>query len=322
MNIIFNYNLINSYLTNKGYEIMVTRKIKKVFKSKSVIEGAGVHLKRALGYNEVPLFDPFLLLDDFRSNKKEDYIKGFPWHPHRGIETITYVLEGNVEHKDSMGNGGNIQSGDVQWMTAGSGIIHQEMPKGNKDNLMYGFQLWLNLPASNKMMDPRYQEIKNQEIPEIILKNNTRIKLICGSYNNLKGPVKDIISDPEYLDITIPPNTEFIHSIKKGNTAFAYVIDGLGYFCKEREPFSYEEEGVNYFDISRNPYASNGTLILYDDGDQIIVETENKPARFLLISGKPIKEPIAWYGPIVMNTQKELETAFLEYQNNTFIKHK
>ncbi len=301
---------------------MKTRKIKKIIKSKSVIEGAGVNLKRAIGYNEVPQFDPFLLLDDFRSNDPEDYIKGFPWHPHRGIETITYVLEGYVEHKDSMGNGGIISKGDVQWMTAGSGIIHQEMPKGNKNNEMFGFQVWLNLPSSHKMMNPRYREIKKTDIPEIILKNGTNIKLICGNYNKEKGPVKDIIADPEYFDITVPPKTEFIYPTKKGYNVFAYIIDGQGYFCKEKKTFSYEVEGLNYFDISQDPFASNRILILFEDGDQIIVETEDNPVRFLLLSGKPINEPIAWYGPIVMNTQEELEIAFNEYRNNTFIKYK
>ena len=299
---------------------METRKIKKVFKSQPVLEGAGVYLKRAMGNKEVPQFDPFLLLDDFRSDHPADYIKGFPWHPHRGIETITYVLKGTVEHKDSMGNSGIISSGDVQWMTAGSGIIHQEMPKGNKNGAMYGFQLWANLPASHKMMDPRYREIKHPDIPEVVLDNGTKIKLICGSYKNTTGPVKDVVVDPEYLDITVPPGSEFIHSTKRGYTVFAYVIEGQGFFCKERKPFSYEEEGANYFDIDREPYASNGTLVLFDDGDQVAVQTEDQSIRFLLISGKPIGEPIAWYGPIVMNTQEELEIAFQEYQNKTFVK--
>jgi len=207
-------------------------------------------------------------------------------------------------------------------MTAGSGIIHQEMPNGNKNNEMYGFQVWLNLPSSHKMMNPRYQEIKNADIPEITLKNGIKIKLICGNYNNVKGPVKNIIADPEYLDIIVPPKSEFIYISKKSHTVFAYIIDGQGYFCKERKPFSYEVEGLNYFDISHDPFLSNGNLVLFDNGEQIVVETENKPIRFLLLSGKPINEPIAWYGPIVMNTQKELEIAFNEYRNNTFIKYK
>jgi redox-sensitive bicupin YhaK (pirin superfamily) len=301
---------------------METRKIRKVFKSQPVLEGAGVHLKRAMGNKEVPQFDPFLLLDDFRSDHPNDYLKGFPWHPHRGIETITYVLKGTVEHKDSMGNSGIISSGDVQWMTAGSGIIHQEMPKPGLGGAMYGFQLWANLPTSHKMMDPRYQEVKQADIPEVVLDTGTKIKLVCGSYKKTKGPVRDIVVDPEYLDITVLAHSEFVHATKRGYTVFVYIIDGQGFLCRERTPFSYEADGENYFDIMREPYASNGTLVLFDDGDEISVQTEDQAVRFLLISGKPIGEPIAWYGPIVMNTQKELEIAFREYENNTFIKKK
>ncbi|OOP57048.1 MAG: hypothetical protein AYP45_05650 [Candidatus Brocadia carolinensis] len=299
-----------------------TRKIRKVLKSKPTIEGAGVHLKRALGYSQVPMFDPFLLLDDFRSNNPEHYIKGFPWHPHRGIETITYVLQGDVEHGDSMGNKGVISSGDIQWMTAGSGIIHQEMPKGDPKGAMSGFQLWANLPKSHKMMEPRYQDVKSRQIPEVTLKNGTKVKVICGKAGDRQGPVRDIITDPEYLDITVPARSEFIHPTKRGHTVFAYVIEGKGYFCKEKLPFSYEIEGVNYSDIQRDPFVSNETLVLFDDGDQMMVSTEDDTVRFLLISGKPIGEPVAWYGPIVMNTRDELRIAFEEYQNGTFIKHK
>lgn len=299
-----------------------TRKIRKVLKSKPTIEGAGVHLKRALGYSQVPMFDPFLLLDDFRSNNPEHYIKGFPWHPHRGIETITYVLQGDVEHGDSMGNKGVISSGDIQWMTAGSGIIHQEMPKGDPKGAMSGFQLWANLPKSHKMMEPRYQDVKSRQIPEVTLKNGTKVKIICGKAGDRQGPVRDIITDPEYLDITVPARSEFIHPTKRGHTVFAYVIEGKGYFCKEKLPFSYEIEGVNYSDIQRDPFVSNETLVLFDDGDQMMVSTEDDTVRFLLISGKPIGEPVAWYGPIVMNTRDELRIAFEEYQNGTFIKHK
>lgn len=299
-----------------------TRKIRKVFKSKPTIEGAGVHLKRALGHSQVPTFDPFLLLDDFRSNNPEHYIKGFPWHPHRGIETITYVLRGDVEHGDSMGNKGAISSGDIQWMTAGSGIIHQEMPKGDPDGVMFGFQLWANLPKSHKMMEPRYRELKSGQIPEVMLENGTKVRVICGKAGGKQGPVRDIITDPEYLDITVPARSEFIHPTKHGHTVFAYVIEGKGYFCKEKLPFSYEIEGVNYFDIQRDPFVGNETLVLLDDGDQMMVSTEGDAVRFLLISGKPIGEPVAWYGPIVMNTEAELRIAFEEYHNGTFIKHK
>jgi quercetin 2,3-dioxygenase len=297
-----------------------TRKIKKVFKSKTTIEGAGVHLRRAFGFSEVPMFDPFLMLDDFRSDNPELYLKGFPWHPHRGIETITYVLRGKVEHGDSMGSKGVITSGDVQWMTAGSGIIHQEMPKGDKDGSMGGFQLWANLPASSKMMDPRYRDIKSLQIPELTLENRTKIKIICGKIGKTEGPVRDIVIEPEYLDIALPPNTEFVHNTRRGHTVFAYVIGGSGYFCKEKNPFTYEVAGENYFDIQRDPFIANGTLVLFENGDDVMVVTEKDPVRFLLISGKPIGEPVAWYGPIVMNTQEELRTAFEEYRNGTFIR--
>jgi len=297
------------------------RKIKKILKSKPTVEGAGVHLKRAFGYYQVPLLDPFLLLDDFHSNHPDDYIKGFPWHPHRGIETITYVLYGKVEHKDSMGNKGTISSGDVQWMTAGSGIIHQEMPKGQKDGLMWGFQLWANLPASHKMMDPRYRDVQSQQIPEVTLDHGVKVKMICGEVNAVKGPVQDIVIDPEYLDITVPAKSNFTHPVKRGHTVLAYVIEGRGYFDPGRDSYAYEVEGANYFDFKRDCFMAPETLILYDEGDELAISTEEKAVRFLLISGKPIGEPVAWYGPIVMNTQDELRIAFEEYQKGTFIKH-
>lgn len=299
-----------------------TRKIRRVLKSKPTIEGAGVHLKRAFGYSQVPMFDPFLLLDDFRSDRQEDYIKGFPWHPHRGIETITYVLRGDIEHGDSMGNKGVISSGDVQWMTAGSGIIHQEMPKGGPDGSMYGFQLWANLPKSNKMMDPRYRDVKSEQIPELRLDSGTVVRIICGSVDGIRGPVRDIVTDPEYLDVTIPAQSEFTHPVKRGNTVLAYVIEGRGCFYKDKQPFSYEIEGVNYFDMKIEPLAGDGTIILFEDGDRVTVSTKDKDVRFLLISGRPIGEPVAWYGPIVMNTKEELRTAFEEYNNGTFVKYK
>jgi quercetin 2,3-dioxygenase len=298
------------------------RKIKKLLKSKPTIEGAGVHLKRAFGFYQVPLLDPFLLLDDFHSNNPDQYIRGFPWHPHRGIETITYVLYGKVEHGDSMGNQGIIDSGDVQWMTAGSGIIHQEMPKGRKDGLMWGFQLWANLPALHKMMAPRYRDVESNQIPEVTLDDGVKVKIICGQVSGVKGPVQDIVIDPEYLDITVPAKSNFIYSVKKGHTVFAYVVEGKGYFDQERNPFAYEAEGANYFDLKRECLLGSENLVLFDDGDRVAVSTEEKPVRFLLISGRPIKEPVAWYGPIVMNTQEELRIAFEEYENATFIKHK
>ncbi|MEJ2429546.1 MAG: pirin family protein [Deltaproteobacteria bacterium] len=299
-----------------------TRKIRKVLKSKPTIEGAGVHLKRVFGFSEVPLFDPFLLLDDFRSDDPDHFLKGFPWHPHRGIETITYVLKGDVEHGDSLGNKGIISSGDVQWMTAGSGIIHQEMPKGDENERMYGFQLWANLPSGEKMMDPRYRDLTNNQIPEVKLPNGITIKIISGEVSGIQGPVKDIVIDPEFFDVRVPANTEFIHPTRQGNMAFAYVIEGQGYFCKDKNPFTYEVEGKNYFDIQRDPFVENGTVVLFDDGEEIVVITEEYEVRFLLISGKPLGEPVAWYGPIVMNTQEELQTAFEEYKSGTFFKYK
>jgi len=298
------------------------RKIHKVFKSKPVIEGAGVHLKRAFGFSHVPLFDPFLLLDDFRSNDPKHYLKGFPWHPHRGIETITYVLNGDVEHGDSMGNKGIISAGDVQWMTAGSGIIHQEMPKGDASGTMEGFQLWANLPAEYKMRPPRYRDVKESQIPKVRLDNGVEIKIICGKAGETLGPVQDIVIDPEYIDVTVPPQTEYVHPTKLGHTVLAYVIGGRASFCREKKPFTYEAEGLNYFDMQRDPFPDNETLVLFEDGDHVVVRTEENSVRFLLISGKPLNEPVAWYGPIVMNTQEELRVAFEEYEKGTFIKHK
>jgi hypothetical protein len=299
-----------------------TRKIRKVFRSTPTLEGAGVYLKRAFGFSEVPQFDPFLLLDDFRSDHPDHYRKGFPWHPHRGIETITYVLSGMVEHGDSMENTGVINSGDVQWMTAGSGIVHQEMPKGDREGKMLGFQLWANLPASNKMMDPRYQDVRADQIPELQMENGTRIKIICGQVQGISGPVQDIVIEPEYLDVQVPAHSAFEHPTKPGHTVFAYVISGKGFFCQEKEPFADEVQGINYFDMHRDPFIENEMLVLFEDGEKVLVSTENEPVRFLLISGKPINEPVAWRGPIVMNTQAELRVAFEEYQSGTFIKYK
>jgi len=281
------------------------RSIKKILKSAPTIEGAGVHLKRAFGYHQAPQLDPFLLLDDFHSSHPGDYLSGFPWHPHRGIETITYVLQGRVEHGDSLGNKGVISFGDVQWMTAGSGIIHQEMPKGREDGLMWGFQLWANLPASHKMMEPRYRDIKREQIPEIRLDTGVKIKLICGNVNNIRGPVQDIVIDPEYLDVTVPSKTEFTHHVQAGYTVFAYVI-----------------KGEAYFDLKKERHIGAESLIIFEDGDEVKISTEEEGARFLLISGRPLREPVAWRGPIVMNTQEELKIAFEEYERGTFLKHR
>jgi len=297
------------------------RQIHKVFRSKPTIEGAGVHLKRAFGNAEQGLFDPFLLLDDFSSDNPAYYKAGFPWHPHRGIETITYVLEGDVEHGDSLGHQGIIGSGDVQWMTAGSGIIHQEMPKGDALGRMYGFQLWANLPASQKMIDPKYRDVKSSDIP-VIIQDGIRTKVICGSVEGASGPVHDIVTEPEYLDVSIAPSSQYTKKTPRGHTVFAYVFEGKGKFCSEEDPFAYEKEGANYFDMPLEKLLGSGSLVLFDDGDSITVSTEERPVRFILVSGKPIGEPIAWYGPIVMNTQEELRTAFEELRADRFIKYK
>jgi redox-sensitive bicupin YhaK (pirin superfamily) len=297
------------------------RKINKVWQSKPTLEGAGVHLHRGFGYDQVPQFDPFLLLDDFRGDDPVDYLKGFPWHPHRGIETITYVLAGEVDHGDSLGNRGVITPGDVQWMTAGSGIIHQEMPKGDDQGRMYGFQLWANLPASHKMMEPRYRDVKGAHIPEVVLPQGVNVKIICGRVNGTAGPVRDIVTEPEYLDVSLPAGAEFRHPLRRGHTAFAYVIEGEGYFDPERDAYAHEVVGANYFDFDRRCVCGNRTIILYGDGDEVVVAAPTSPLRFLLISGAPIGEPVAWYGPIVMNTREELQFAFKEYEEGTFIKH-
>ncbi|OHD69393.1 MAG: hypothetical protein A2W19_05660 [Spirochaetes bacterium RBG_16_49_21] len=296
------------------------RRIRKVIRSRATMEGAGVRLHRAIGFHDPKLYDPFLLLDDFRSDTPGDYLKGFPWHPHRGIETITYVLSGVVEHGDSIGNSGVISSGDVQWMTAGSGIIHQEMPKGDPQGSMHGFQLWANLPAADKMMDPRYRGIADADIKEAQGPDGIRIKVIAGKAYGVTGPVTDVVIDPEYLDVTVPPGVEFRHPSPRGHTVFAYIIGGRGMFCSQKDPYSYEEEGANYFDMERGPFIGDGKLVLFGGGDSVTISTEEEPVRFLLISGRPLREPIAWYGPIVMNTQEELRVAFEELRRGTFIK--
>jgi redox-sensitive bicupin YhaK (pirin superfamily) len=299
-----------------------TRKIRKIIKGKPTLEGAGVHLKRIFGHSEVPLFDPFLLLDDFRNTEPRRYVKGFPWHPHRGIETITYVLQGDVEHADSMGNTGVITSGDMQWMTAGSGIIHQEMPKGDHRGVMEGFQLWANLPKSQKMIAPRYRSIKGTDVPEVVMKNGIKVKVISGTVEGEKGPVRDIIIDPEYLDVALPARAEFVHATHPGHTVFAYVIEGTGIFCNEKNPFAPSVENDGAANGERECSITDGTAVLFDDGGQVRIASQDERLRFLLISGKPINEPVAWYGPIVMNTEEELEIAFEEYRNGTFIKEK
>jgi len=276
------------------------RQVKQVFLGVSVSEGAGVLLRRVFGYPEAALFDPFLMLDDFRSDIPEHYLKGFPWHPHRGIETITYVLAGEVDHKDSMGNEGTIGAGDVQWMTAGSGIIHQEMPRGDAGGAMHGFQLWANLPARDKMMAPRYRGITVAEIPEVSLPGGVRARIIAGTVGGVRGPVRDVVIDPEYLDCTVPAGTEYVHETSRGHTAFLYVIGGEG------------QVG--------DTAVANRTVVLFGDGDELAVRAGQGEMRLLLFTGKPLGEPIAWRGPIVMNTDEELRVAFEEFRAGTFVK--
>ena len=277
------------------------RRVRKMWRGTSTVDGAGVHLKRAFGYQHVPELDPFLLLDDFHSDDERDYIAGFPWHPHRGIETITYMLHGRVEHGDSMGNGGIIHSDEVQWMTAGSGIIHQEMPKG--PGLLWGFQLWANLPASHKMMDPRYRDVKASMIPTATPSKGVNVKVICGKAGSVNGSVRDVVIDPEYLDVTLAPDALFSHDVQKEHCVFAYVVEGLG-----------------KFDDTEHETIGTENIVLFGKGDEVKVAAGDEGVRFLLVSGRPLGEPVAWYGPIVMNTQEELRIAFEEYEKGTFIK--
>ena len=301
---------------------MSLRPIKRIIQAKPTLEGAGVHLRRAFGFGDTSEFDPFLLLDDFRNDIPEEYLAGFPWHPHRGIETITYVLAGSVEHGDSMGNRGSITSGDIQWMTAGSGIIHQEMPNGDEAGRMHGFQLWANLPSARKMTAPRYQEVKAGEIPEVTDDDGTRVRIVCGSFWGTKGPVEGIATDPIYLDISIPPGKKKTLPVATTRHAFAYVFAGGGKFCNASGPLAVPTEGVGWMDTAPPARAENRSLVLFDSGDEVAVQTGDEGIRFLLVSGKPLEEPVAWYGPIVMNTQKELQKAFEDLERGTFLKTK
>jgi len=300
---------------------METRRIRKAVKARATVEGAGVHLHRAIGLGEPEEYDPFLLLDDFRSDAPEQYRRGFPWHPHRGMETITYVLRGRVEHGDSLGHHGVIAPGDVQWMSAGSGIIHQEMPQGDESGAMYGFQLWANLPAANKMSEPRYRGIDSAEIPEVTDASGATIRIVAGVANGVSGPVRDVVTNPEYLDVTVPAGQTFTRATPRGHTVFAYVIAGRAVFNHQDDPYTYEAEGDSYFDQERDRLIGDRHLVLFADGDAAIVTAGAEALRFLLISGKPIGESIAWRGPIVMNTQQELRVAFDELDQGTFIKH-
>jgi quercetin 2,3-dioxygenase len=298
---------------------MSLRPIKRLVKAKPTLEGAGVHLRRAFGFGNTTDFDPFLLLDDFRNDRPEDYLAGFPWHPHRGIETITYVLAGTVEHGDSMGNSGVIAAGDVQWMTAGRGIIHQEMPKGDPDGRMHGFQLWANLPAALKLTKPRYQGVQAGDIPVVTDDDGTRARIVCGSFWGRTGPVDEVAIEPVYLDVSVPAGRRKTLLVETSRNAFAYVFAGSGKFCNASAPLAVPTEGAGWSDAAPPSQADDRTLVLFDRGDEVTVQAGDQGVRFLLVSGKPLAEPVAWYGPIVMNTQEELRQAFAELQQGTFL---
>jgi len=300
---------------------MSLRAVKEIYQTKPTIEGAGVKLQRAFGFGKTTEFDPFLLLDDFRNENPADYLAGFPWHPHRGIETITYVLAGEVQHGDSLGNKGRMTAGDVQWMTAGSGILHQEMPKGDERGRMHGFQLWANLPASLKMTDPRYQDIPSNAIPEVTEDDGTKARIICGEFWGKTGPVEGVAADPRYVDISVPPLKRKRIQVETTRNAFAYVFAGSGTFRDASLPQAVLTESA--VDPNAQPAydAKNHSLVLFDRGDEIVVQAGPEGIRFLLVSGKPLEEPVAWYGPIVMNTQEELRQAMAELHNGSFIRH-
>ena len=298
---------------------MAIRPVRKLAKAVPALEGAGVRLRRAFGFGDPSEFDPFLLLDDFRGDRPEDYRAGFPWHPHRGIETITYVLAGTVEHGDSLGNAGVIGPGDVQWMTAGGGVLHQEMPKGDAAGRMYGFQLWANLPASMKMTAPRYQGVVAAEIPVHVDDDGTEVRVVCGGYKGTTGPVKGVAAEPEYFDVSVRPGARASLPVAAGRLAFAYVFEGAGSFCGTSGLLSVPSGSAGWADAAPPREAENRTLVLFGDGDEIAVQAGPGGIRFLLVSGQPLREPVAWYGPIVMNTQEELRQAFEELQRGTFL---
>ena len=301
---------------------MSIRPVRQMLTATPTTEGAGVRLRRAFGFGKTDDFDPFLLLDDFRNDREEDYRAGFPWHPHRGIETITYVLAGSVEHKDSLGNAGDLGPGSVQWMTAGSGIIHQEMPRGDDAGRMHGFQLWANLPSSLKMTSPAYQDRQGTDVPEVTDNDGVSARIICGELWGAKGAVEGIAASPSYFDITVPPGKTKSIKIDVGRNAFAYIFAGDGAFAGSSEPREVKTDPLGAVPETNPERARDRTLVLFDGGDEIRVTAGERGVRFLLVSGEPIREPVAWYGPIVMNTQEEIRTAFEEYRNGTFLKHR
>jgi redox-sensitive bicupin YhaK (pirin superfamily) len=298
---------------------MSIRSIKQISQATPTIEGAGVHLRRAFGFGQTGDFDPFLLLDDFRNDRPQDYLAGFPWHPHRGIETITYVLSGTVSHNDSLGNQGALGAGDLQWMTAGRGIIHQEMPKGDEAGRMHGFQLWANLPASLKMTAPRYQDVKSAEIPEVTDDDGTRARILCGTFWGRTGPVDGIAAEPSYIDIWVPPGQRKALPVETSRHAFAYVFEGSGSFANASAPRGVLTEPIDGDGPATWETAGNRSLVVFDRGDEVVVRAGEKGIRFLLASGKPLEEPVAWHGPIVMNTQRQLEEALSQLRRGTFL---
>ncbi|HEV8537806.1 MAG TPA: pirin family protein [Bacteroidota bacterium] len=299
---------------------MSIRPVKRIIQAQPTIEGAGVHLRRAFGFGETDEFDPFLLLDDFRNDTPADYLAGFPWHPHRGIETITYVLAGEVNHGDSLGNRGTLGAGDVQWMTAGSGILHQEMPRGDMKGRMHGFQLWANLPSSLKMTTPRYQDITAAQIPEAVDDDGTSVRIICGDFWGKSGPVDGVAAEPRYLDIWVPPGKRKTLPVETSRHAFAYVFEGTGAFRDASGPQPVRTDHVGSTGGERLELTGNRSLVLFDRGDEVTVQAGEAGIRFLMVSGQPLEEPVAWRGPIVMNTKEELRQAYDELQNGTFIK--
>ena len=301
---------------------MSIRPVKRVVPATPHTEGAGVKLRRAFGFGDTSEFDPFLLFDDFRNDNPGDYLAGFPWHPHRGIETITYVLAGQVDHGDSLGNRGSLGAGDVQWMTAGSGIMHQEMPQGDAQGRMHGFQLWANLPASLKMTAPRYQDVAAKDIPEVVDDDGTRVRVIVGDFWGKQGPVEGVAADPQYIDVSVAPGTRKHLKVDITRHAFAYVFAGSGSFRAASQPRGVLTEGTDGADTVQRDETGNRSLVLFDSGDEVVVQAGDEGIRFLLVSGKPLEEPVAWYGPIVMNTQEQLRQAMSDLRAGTFIKQR
>ena len=300
---------------------MSIRPVKSTSQAQPTMEGAGVRLHRAFGFQDPSELDPFLLFDDFRNEIPEHYANGFPWHPHRGIETITYVLSGEVDHADSLGNKGKLEAGDVQWMTSGSGILHQEMPRGNANGQMHGFQLWANLPRNLKMTSPRYQDVDSKEVPIIHDDDGTIVKVIVGDFWGKTGPVDGIAAEPQYLDVSVPAGVKKTLPVDTYRRTFAYVFEGAGAFAGASDPTGILlEKEVLGQEVNIRDLSGNRTLVKFDSGDSITVQSGEKGVRFLLISGRPIEEPVAWHGPIVMNTQEELTQAFKELRNGTFIR--